>query len=195
MEQSPSEANRFAASQEIPHILWNSKVHYSIHNSPSPRSILSQLNAVHTPTYHFLKIHLNIILPDKPGSPQWSISLRFPHQTPVHASPSPSALHVPPISFFSILSPAQYRVRSTDHEVPRRDGQSTRGGTPAWGLGEGLTTPVKMYLCYQILTAGSNGKALAAVPSLPSLGLTGGFVRDPGQKGELLPSCQKQTDF
>ena len=28
MEQSPSwEANRFSASQEIPHILWNSKVH------------------------------------------------------------------------------------------------------------------------------------------------------------------------
>jgi len=29
MEQSPSwEANRFSASQEIPRILWNSKVHY-----------------------------------------------------------------------------------------------------------------------------------------------------------------------
>ena len=32
MEQSPSwEANRFAASQEIPHVLWNPKVHYHIH--------------------------------------------------------------------------------------------------------------------------------------------------------------------
>ena len=31
MEQSsPSEANRFSASQEILHILWNSKVHYRI---------------------------------------------------------------------------------------------------------------------------------------------------------------------
>ena len=28
------EANRFAANQEIPHILWNPKVHYCIHNSP-----------------------------------------------------------------------------------------------------------------------------------------------------------------
>jgi len=29
--------------------------------------------------------------------------------------PSPCALHVPPISFFSILSPAQYWVSSTNH--------------------------------------------------------------------------------
>jgi hypothetical protein len=87
MEHSPSwEANRFAGSQEIPHILWNLKVHYHIHKCLLPVSILSHLNPVHTPTSYFLKINLNIILSSRPGSPQWSPPLRCPHQNPVHAS-------------------------------------------------------------------------------------------------------------
>ena len=90
MVQSPSwEANWFAASQEIPRISRNPKVHYRTHKRPPPVSILCQPNPAHIPTSHLLEIHLNIIHPFTPRSPQWSPSLRFPHQDPIHPLSSP----------------------------------------------------------------------------------------------------------
>ena len=64
----PWEANLFSASQEIPRILWNPRVHYRIHKRPPPVPVPSHLDPVHTPTSHFRKIQLNIILQPTPGS-------------------------------------------------------------------------------------------------------------------------------
>jgi hypothetical protein len=89
-EQGSSwEANIFSASQEIPRILWKTKVHYCIHKCPPPVRILSQLDPVRTPTSHFLKIHLNIIFPSMPGSPKWLLSFRIPHQNLLYSSSLP----------------------------------------------------------------------------------------------------------
>jgi len=87
MVQSPSwEANWFAASQEI---------HYRTQKRPPPVSILGQPNPVHIPTPHLLEIHPNIIHPSTPRSPQWSLSLQFPHQNPLQPPLLTHTRHVP----------------------------------------------------------------------------------------------------
>jgi hypothetical protein len=62
---------------------------------------LSWASLIHSifPTSHLLEIHPNIIHPSTPRSPQWSLSLRFPHQDPIrhpfltHARHMPSPSH------------------------------------------------------------------------------------------------------
>ena len=75
MVQSPWEANWFAASQEIPSISWNPKVHYRTHKRPPPVTILGQPSPLHIPTSHLLEIHPIIIHLSTPRSPQWSPSI------------------------------------------------------------------------------------------------------------------------
>ena len=117
MVQSPSwEAKWFAASQEIPRISRNPKVHYRIYKRPPPVSILGQPNPVHIPTSHLLEIHPNIIHPSTPRSPQWFYPSGFPNKTLYTPCPHPYAPFAQPISFFSILSPAQYWVTSTNQK-------------------------------------------------------------------------------
>jgi hypothetical protein len=72
MEQRPSwEADSHSASQEIPCLLCNPKVHYRVHKSPLPVPVLSQMNPVHTFRLYFPKTHSNIILPPTPMFSAW----------------------------------------------------------------------------------------------------------------------------
>ena len=54
-------ANTHYVSQEIYLISKNMNIHHHLHKRPRLHSLLSQINPVPTP--HFLKIHLNNILP------------------------------------------------------------------------------------------------------------------------------------
>ena len=106
-EQSLSwETNRSSASQDIPSILWNPKVHYCTCRLPRARSIQFMTGT------QFSKIYFIIVLPSTPGSIKWSPFLRFPHQNLLHV------LHVLPISIFLTWSPEWYLMRSTEHKAP-----------------------------------------------------------------------------
>jgi hypothetical protein len=84
MELSPSwEAANCAATQKLPSILLNPKVHHRVHKSPPMVPILNQINPIYTILSYLSKIHFNIVHPPTSSSSQWSTSFRLSHQYPI----------------------------------------------------------------------------------------------------------------
>ena len=105
-KHSPSwVANRFSASQEIPCILRNPKVHYRIYKFPPRVPILSQIDPVHTPTFHFLNIFLILSSLLRADLPSGFFPSGFTTKILYTPLITPYVLHVPQIPFFSIWSP------------------------------------------------------------------------------------------
>jgi len=108
MEHNPSwEANNHSASQDISLFLCNPKNYY---RSPPPVPILSQKNPFHNFSFHFSKIHSNIVPPTPRSSEFSSIEvIRTKFRIPCVLQTCPS--HLPCFH--------QYLVKRTSYEAPR----------------------------------------------------------------------------
>jgi hypothetical protein len=86
--------NKSSATEEIPRILWQPKVHSRFHNSPPIVLILSNIKPVHAFQF-YVKTQFNIILPRSPRYSRRSLSLKFSNQNSVCLSLLLHTCHIP----------------------------------------------------------------------------------------------------
>jgi hypothetical protein len=105
------------ASQNIPHILWNPKVHFCYHKSSPFIPILIHANPFCAIPSYFRQ-HFNIVLPSILfRCSKWSFSFMSLHQNSARISLLlRRSCHISPPLSSLIWSPVWYSVTSTGHE-------------------------------------------------------------------------------
>jgi hypothetical protein len=83
------EANSHSASQEIPRLLWNPKIHYCVHINPQLDSTLSQLNPIYI--VHSRYLRSTSIWTSHPRIILWSVL--FPSSFPSNYLSFPHVIH------------------------------------------------------------------------------------------------------
>jgi hypothetical protein len=73
------EANSLSLTREFRHIVWNTKVLYSVQNSLQIIPFLGHITLVSDLSSYFCKTHFNITLPYNHRNYKWPLSFRFSH--------------------------------------------------------------------------------------------------------------------
>ena len=95
IEQSPTwEANRFSAFKELP-ASYGTRRYIAIFTSTRHLSLYSARTIQSMPPHHFLKNHLNFILPSTPTAYKCSLVLRFLRQNSLYIIPLPHTCYMP----------------------------------------------------------------------------------------------------
>ena len=95
MEKSPCwETNGCSASQKAPALYGTRRISTAFKPARHPSLFWASLIQF-MPPIPLLEIHFNIILSSTPGSPKWSLSLRFPHHNRARTTPLPHTSYVP----------------------------------------------------------------------------------------------------
>ena len=107
----------FSASQEIPHILWKPESSSPHSQVPATCPYPEPDQSCTHPTFPLPEIHLNIILPSTPVSPNWSLSPQGSPPKPCISISSPPIRATCPaylilLDFITILG-EQYRSLSS----------------------------------------------------------------------------------